>query len=91
MDKVYMVYYVENYEPLDEVFSSPMKALEYMSKQDGMDYILNRKKTGIYDLHPALYYLIMEKEVDPKPILLLGPTSRDQIFVQFEKELKLNE
>jgi len=85
--KLYMIYYIENYESLDEVFSSPEKALEYMSKQDGRDYILNREKTGIYDLHPALYYLIMEKEVDPKPILILGPTmSNGDIPIHYEFE-----
>ncbi len=83
---------VEHAEILDEVFSSPEMALEYVRLQDGEDYTLHKSSPTSMILlmergHEKAAYYIEEKMVDAKPSLYFGPQkSNGDIPVHFEAE-----
>lgn len=83
---------VEHAEILDEVFSSPEMALEFVRLQDGEDYTLHKSKPTSMILlmergHEKAAYYVEEKLVDAKPEVYFGPRkSNGDIPVHFESQ-----
>ncbi len=92
MEKAYLLSTLETHEIIDEVFSSPEMALEYVRLQDGEDYTLHKGSPASMILimengHERAAYYIDEKLVDAKPSVYFGPQSTNgDIPVYFESQ-----
>jgi hypothetical protein len=88
MEKAYLLSVIDfPGDIIDEVFSSPEMALEFVKLQDGEEYSLNKDKDDVLGLNGAICYNIIERMVDAKPTLYFGPQRPNgDIPVHFEAE-----